>query len=155
MRLSTFFDQVSQEKTVSGNLKYVWGSVEWRVKMTQWEGTLVPLLWQHSNRSKSQPASPSSGPRGQDVVNGKNSNVSLSGCVCVFTCTRIWEGRGRGAYINHKLSGSGSCTSNEMVQIKVCLWVVCVWQCCLGGNSWGSVPDLNACSISGSTTRAF
>lgn len=47
----------------------------------------------------------------------------LDARVCMHTQPR---GQRAGAYINHKLSGSGSCTSNEMVQIKVCLWVVCV-----------------------------
>lgn len=42
----------------------------------------------------------------------------LDVCVCMHTQPR---GQRAGAYINHKLSGSGSCTSNEMVQIKVCL----------------------------------
>lgn len=53
----------------------------------------------------------------------KKKQVFLSGCVCLHAHDAAERA---GAYINHKLSGSGSCTSNEMVQIKVCLWVVCV-----------------------------
>lgn len=58
-------------------------------------------------------------------------------CVDVHICAHArLRGQRAGAYINHKLSGSGSRTSNEMVQIKVCLWVVCVcvFQHCLRGN---------------------
>lgn len=50
---------------------------------------------------------------------------------CIFVCVCLCDsvhaqprGQRAGAYINHKLSGSGSCTSNEMVQIKVC-WCMC------------------------------
>lgn len=49
--------------------------------------------------------------------------------LCTALCVRVHTrqiGQRAGAYINHKLSSSGSCTSNEMAQIKVCLWVLCV-----------------------------
>lgn len=66
-----------------------------------------------------------------------------------------------GAYINLKLSGSGSCTSNELVEIKAFLRIVydCVHaavHCNVASEetSRGSLPDLVTSGIFGSTTRA-
>lgn len=81
--------------------------------------------------------------------------LSVRACFCALAAR---EGKGQKAYNNHKLSNCGSSTSNEMAQIKVCLWVVCVRECgsaASKGTSSGSVPDLAACSNAGSSTRAF
>lgn len=59
----------------------------------------------------------------QYMHENKKYYLLLGVCVCMPSYSR---GQRAEAYINHKLSGSGSCTSNEMVQIKVCLWVICV-----------------------------
>lgn len=96
--------------------------------------TAVPLRRWHSvrrARSKTWLVGPAAGCRGgqgmcvQYVwVQAENKKcIALWLCACLRTHTRQ-GGQRAGAYINHKLSRSGSRTSNEMVQIKVCLWVV-------------------------------
>lgn len=104
---------------------------------------VVPLLWWHSVRStssKSQSASQPAGPwsrlwgQGGSVCPTEAMHVQFThkNNKCIF-CGSMWvcmhaQSRGPrvGAYINHKLSGTGSCTSNEMVQMKVC---VCMCVC--------------------------
>lgn len=120
-------------------------------------GCRVPSLWQRSitctiskSWSANQSVRPAGGPPEHaegagwghvpskgvcaQYVHRRQQVLSPFECVCAFLCTRCREGQRPEAYNNHKLSDCGSSTSNEMAQIKVCLWVVCVWcvwYCCL------------------------
>lgn len=75
--------------------------------------------------------------------------------VCAFACTRSQEGRGRRLILIISCQALGLALQTRWCKSK-CVSGSCV--CCSAaseGTSLGSVPDLAACGISGSATRAF